>query len=62
MDISMEEKLSRNTGNRTRRQRKFTDMAKYTTTILKLAEELFMAYKEQFNKYNIGAKAISKTK
>lgn len=54
MDINISDSTSRTTGYRTRRQRKATVMEKHTKSILGLAEELFSAYKEKFQKYKIG--------
>ena len=54
MDINISESISRTTGYRTRRQRKSTLMEEHTKSILGLAEELFSAYKEKFQKYKIG--------
>lgn len=54
MDISVGESAYRTTGYRTRRQRVSTVMEKHTKSILNLAEELFIAYKEKFKKYKIG--------
>lgn len=50
MDISIGESTARTTSYRTRRQRKARVMEKHTKSILKLAEELFTAYKEKFQK------------
>ncbi|MFA6422763.1 MAG: HEPN domain-containing protein [Candidatus Buchananbacteria bacterium] len=54
MDINVGKSTSRTTGYRTRRQRVATNMEKHTKSILNLAEELFIAYKEKFQKYKIG--------
>ena len=54
MDINISESTSRTTGYRTRRQRKATLMEEHTKSILRLAEELFTAYREKFQKYKIG--------
>lgn len=54
MDININGSLSRTTGYRTRRQRKASVMEKYTKSILKLAERMFISYKEKFQEYKIG--------
>lgn len=54
MDINISESASRTTGYRTRRQRKAPTVENHTKSILNLAEELFTAYKEKFQKYKIG--------
>lgn len=54
MDINITESPFRTTGYRTRRQRVSNVMEKHTKSILKLAEELFVAYKEKFQIYKIG--------
>jgi len=56
MDINVEDSTSRTTGYRTRRQRISTTMEKHTKNILDLAGELFIAYKEKFERYKIGVK------
>lgn len=54
MDINMGEGNSKkSTGYRTRRQRKAPEIENYTQIIIKLAEDLFLAYKEKFEKYKI---------
>lgn len=54
MDINISDSTSRTTGYRTRRQRKAMVMEEHTKSILGLAEELFSAYKDKFQKYKIG--------
>lgn len=54
MDINISESSSRTTGYRTRRQRKAPIMEKHTKSILNLAEEIFISYKDKFEKYKIG--------
>lgn len=54
MDINISEDHSHTTGYRTRRQRKATLVEEQTRSILNFAEELFIAYKEKFQKYKIG--------
>lgn len=54
MDINVIKDSSRNTGFRTRRQRRAPIMEKHAKSILKLAEGLLLAYKEKFYMYQIG--------
>lgn len=54
MDINIQDGEPRSTGYRTRRQRIAKNMETHTKTILKLAEELFVAYKDKFDKFQIG--------
>ena len=54
MDINTESGTSRTTGYRTRRQRRSTEMEKHTKSVLELAEELLIAYKERFQNFKIG--------
>lgn len=61
MDINISGSTSRTTGYRTRRQRKATVMEEHTKSILDLAEELFSAYKEKFQKYKIGVEKKPET-
>lgn len=61
MDINISDSTSRTTGYRTRRQRQATLVEKHTKSILGLAEELFSAYKEKFQKYKIGVEKKPKT-
>lgn len=59
MDINPENGVPRTSGYRTRIQRVATQMERHTKTILLLAEELLAAYKEQYNKFQIGVEKKS---
>lgn len=53
MDINIDQSPSKTTAYRTRRQRVAKEMETNTKSILKLAENIFLAYKTQFKKYLI---------
>lgn len=54
MDIIVAREGSKNTGHRTRRQRRAEVMEKHTRALLDLAQELFSAYKKRFEEFKIG--------
>lgn len=56
MDINVTDTVSKTTGYRTRRQRQVTVVEGHTKSILALAEELFSAYKEKFQKIGVEKK------
>ncbi len=58
MDINTTNKKSGTTGFRTRKQRVAKDMEKHTKNILDFATDLFNAYKEKFDKYQIGKEKV----
>ena len=53
MDINIDQSPSKTSAYRTRRQRVAKKMEINTKSILRLAEEIFLAYKEQFKKFEI---------
>jgi hypothetical protein len=53
MDITVTREGAKNTGHRTRRQRRADVMEKHTRAILDLAVELFCAYKKKFEEFKI---------
>lgn len=62
MDINTENNASGTTGYRTRRQRTAPAMEKHTRSVLDLAQEIFVAYKEKFQKFKIGVQKPGRPK
>jgi deoxyadenosine/deoxycytidine kinase len=56
MDLNVGNAALGTTAYRTRIQRRSAEMENHTKNILNFARELFVAYKEQFEKYAIGGK------
>lgn len=59
MDINTLDNLSKTRGYRTRRQRSAPRIEKHTKTILDLAKDIFVAYKNKFKEFKIETKKSS---